>query len=42
VLYNDSMGARVSVDGRIEETQDISMVVLLRVADEAAAETRDP
>ena len=42
VLYNDSMDARVSVDGRIEETQDISMVVLLRVADEAAAETRDP
>ena len=42
VLYSDSMGARVSVDGRIEETQDITTDVLLRVADEAAAETRDP
>jgi hypothetical protein len=42
VLYSDSMGARISVDGRIEESQDISTEVLLRVADEAAAETRDP
>ena len=42
VLYSDSMGARISVDGRIEETQDITTDVLLRVADEAAAETRDP
>jgi hypothetical protein len=37
VLYSDSMDARISVDGRVEESQDISMEVLLRVADEAAA-----
>jgi hypothetical protein len=37
VLYSDSMGARISVDGRIEVNPDISTEVLLRVADEAAA-----
>jgi hypothetical protein len=37
MLYSDSMGARVSVDGRVEENPDISMDVLLRVADDAAA-----
>ena len=42
VLYSDSMGARISVEGRIEETQDISTDVLLRVADEAAAGMREP
>jgi hypothetical protein len=42
VLYSDSMDARISVDGRIEENPDISMDILLRVADEAAAGTREP
>jgi hypothetical protein len=42
MLYSDSMGARISVDGRVEESQDISTEVLLRVADEAAAEMREP
>ena len=43
VLYSDSMGARISVEGRIlEEHPDISTEVLLRVADEAAAEMREP
>jgi hypothetical protein len=42
VLYSDGMDARISVDGHIEETQDISMEVLLRVADEAAAGMREP
>ena len=42
VLYSDSMGARISVDGRIEEHPDISTEVLLRVADEAAAGVREP
>jgi hypothetical protein len=37
VLYSDSMDARISVDGRVEENPDISTDVLLRVADEAAA-----
>jgi hypothetical protein len=37
VLYSDSMGARISVDGRVEEHPDISTDVLLRVADDAAA-----
>jgi hypothetical protein len=36
------MDAKISVDGRIEETHDISMEVLLRVADEAAAGMREP
>jgi hypothetical protein len=42
VLYSDSMGARISVDGRIEETPDISTDVLLRVADESAVGIREP
>ena len=42
VLYSDSMDAKISVDGRIEETHDISMEVLLRVADEAAAGMQEP
>jgi hypothetical protein len=42
VLYSDSMGARISVDGRIEENPDISTDVLLRVADESAAGIREP
>jgi hypothetical protein len=41
MLYSDSMGARVSVDGRVEETPDISTDVLLRVADESAAGIRE-
>ena len=42
VLYSDGMDAKISVDGRIEETHDISMEVLLRVADEAAAGMQEP
>jgi hypothetical protein len=42
VLYSDSMDARISVDGRVEENPDISTEVLLRVADEAAAGMREP
>ena len=41
MLYSDSMGARVSVDGRVEENPDISMDVLLQVADDAAAGARE-
>jgi len=37
VLYSDSMDAKISVDGRIEEAKDISTDDLLRAADEAAA-----
>ena len=36
VLYSDSMDAKISVDGRVEEAEDISTEELLRVADEAA------
>ena len=42
VLYSDSMDARISMDGRVEKSRDISTDVLLRVADEAAAGTREP
>jgi hypothetical protein len=42
VLYSDGMDARISVNGRVEESEDISTEVLLRVADEAAAGIRDP
>jgi hypothetical protein len=42
VLYSDGMDARISVDGRVEESPDISTAVLLRVADEAAAGMREP
>jgi hypothetical protein len=41
VLYSDSMDARMSVDGRVEEAKDISTDELLRVADEAAAGMRE-
>jgi hypothetical protein len=41
VLYSDSMDARISVDGRVEENPDISTDVLVRVADEAAAGMRE-
>ena len=40
VLYSDSMDAKVSMDGRVEEVSDISVDELLRVADEAMAGTR--
>lgn len=36
MLYSDSMDAKISVDGRVEEAKDISTERLLRVADEAA------
>jgi hypothetical protein len=42
VLYSDSMDARISLDGRIEENPDISTDVLLEVADEAAAGMWEP
>ena len=42
VLYSDHMDARISVDGRVEESEDISTEVLLRVTDEAAAGMREP
>jgi hypothetical protein len=42
VLYSDSMDAKISVDGRLEEARDISTDELLRVADEAAARMREP
>jgi hypothetical protein len=42
ILYSDSMGARISVDGGIEKDPDISIDVLLEVVDETAAEMRDP
>ncbi len=41
VLYSDSMDAKISVDGRVEEAKDISTEELLRVADEAALRTRE-
>jgi hypothetical protein len=41
VLYSDSMDAKISVDGRLKETKDISTDDLLRVADEAAARVRE-
>jgi hypothetical protein len=40
VLYSDSMDAKISVDGRIEEAKDVSTDDLLRAADEAAALAR--
>jgi hypothetical protein len=41
VRYSDSMDAKISVDGRIEEDRDISTEKLLRVADEAAFRKRE-
>lgn len=37
MCYSDNMDAKISVDGRVEEAQDISTERLLGVADEAAA-----
>ncbi|HEX2107741.1 MAG TPA: hypothetical protein VHF70_00495 [Rubrobacteraceae bacterium] len=37
MCYSDSMDAKIGVDGRVEEAQDISTERLLKVADEAAA-----
>jgi hypothetical protein len=37
VLYSDGMDAKISINRRAEETQDISIDKLLKVADEAAA-----
>ena len=42
MLYSDTMDARISVEGRIEESRDISIDVRLRVADEAAGGMRAP
>jgi hypothetical protein len=42
VLFSDSKSTRISVDGRVEESLDISTDVLLRVVDEAAAGMREP
>lgn len=38
MCYSDSMDATIGMDGRVEEVRDISTEVLLRVADEAAAQ----
>ena len=40
MCYSDSMDAKISVDGRLEEIRDISTDDLLRAADEAAARLR--
>lgn len=40
VLYSDSMDARISLDGRVEEVRDMSTQELLRVADRAASMAR--
>ncbi len=40
VRYSDSMDAKISVDGHLEEVKDISTDDLLRAADEAAARVR--
>jgi hypothetical protein len=42
VLYSNNMDAKISVDGRVEEAEDISTEELLRVADEAADLMRQP
>jgi hypothetical protein len=42
VIHSDSMDAKISVDGRLEEVSDISTEELLRVADEAEAGTWKP
>ena len=41
VLYSDSMDAKISAEGCLEEVGDICTDDLLRVADEAAARTRE-
>jgi hypothetical protein len=40
VCYSDSMDAKISVDGRVEEARDISTDDLLRAADETVARVR--
>ena len=40
VCYSDSMNAKISVDGRVEEARDISTDDLLRAADETVARVR--
>jgi hypothetical protein len=40
VQYSDSMDAKISVDGRLEEFRDISTDDLLRAADEVVARVR--
>jgi hypothetical protein len=40
VCYSDSMDAKISVDGRLEEAKDIPTDDLLWAADEAAARAR--
>ncbi len=40
VLYSDSMDAKISLDGRVEEVRDMSTQELLRVADQAASMAR--
>jgi hypothetical protein len=40
VCYSDSMDAKISADGRLEEFGDISTDDLLRAADEVAARVR--
>ena len=42
VLYSDSMDAKISLDGRVEEASDICTDELLRVADRVATGTRKP
>ena len=42
VLYSDSMDAKISAEGWVQEARDISTDELLRVADEAAARAREP
>ena|ERR671917_1622673 len=42
VLYSNNMDAKISVDGRVEEAEDISTEELLRVADETADLIRQP
>ena len=37
MCYSDSMDAKIGVDGRVEQSRDISTERLLEVADEAAA-----
>src|SRR5829696_4235979 len=37
VLYSDSMDAKICVDGRVEEAEDISTEELLRVADQVCS-----
>jgi hypothetical protein len=42
VLYSDSMDARISLCGEVEEARDLSTDVLLRAVDKAAVDTQEP